>query len=163
MATINKYQSDYSCIELSINGVVFAGVQSIEYTESVSRTPVYGTGPEVLGFTRGQYAVTGSLELLKSEYDKLTDTVKNIFDANFTAVVTYSNPGERIRVDEIQGIKLNEKACSHSAGSDALVVSMSFDAVKVKSDGKDPLSSDDALESILSVAGAAASLTSRLF
>jgi hypothetical protein len=151
MSLINGYEYDYNSIEFAVNGIVFTGIQSIDYTESMERSEVRGTTPKVLSFTRGQYKAEGSFEMLKRDYDLLTSALTNKFDSNFSATISYSNPGDLITVDEIIGMKLTEVGKSHSVGTDALVVSCSFVCVEIKENGKSSVANSDALAGLLAV------------
>lgn len=162
MAVINGNYSDFSCIELAVNGILFGGIQSIEYTESVEKATVYGSSSKPLGFTRGQYSLEGSFEMIQSEYVRLRQAVPYLLDAVLSASVSYEVPGELLVTDEIVGIRITEIGNSHSVGSDALVVSLSFSALEIKHNKASAMAEDDLVAAALGLglagAGAVTSL-----
>ncbi len=162
MSLVNGYEYDYNCIEFSVNGQVFVGIQSIDYTETMDRAAVRGTSPKVLGFTRGQYNCEGSFEMLYRDYMAMTSVMANKFDANLTATITFSNPGDTPSVNEIIGMKLTETGKSYAVGTDAMIVSCSFVAIEVKENGKSSVANSDALNNALGTAASVGNALNRL-
>lgn len=118
---------DFSAIELDINGTKFVGCSEISYSEDMEPGEVYGTAPNSLGATRGQYKAEGSLSVFKAEEDVLLELLSDdqgegYGETQFTATVQYSEPGGPVITDQLFGCRLKKLDDSHSAGSDPLSV-----------------------------------------
>jgi hypothetical protein len=133
---------DASSIELKLNGKKYIGIKQLKYKQSLEPGEVRGLSPQVLGFTRGQYKVEGSIQIYREEFqDLITDLsliAVGLLEANFLATINYSekNPlngslptgvvGSDM-TDQIVGMRFTSTDHSVDAGSsDPLVVELPF-------------------------------------
>lgn len=116
---------DFSAIELDIKGTKFVGCSEISYSDDMEPGEVYGTAPNSLGATRGQYKAEGALSVFKLELENLLDLLadengEGYGETQFTATVQYSEPGGAVITDQLFGCRIKKLDDSHSAGSDPL-------------------------------------------
>src|SRR6266851_2860179 len=133
---INGNSFDYSSVELKINALKYTGIRSINYKQELQPGKVYGAGaPQLIGRTRGQLDVSGSIEIYREEFLDLTTSLQNLavglLEANFVVTVTYSElppvgiPGavpSPTQSDTIVGVRLQNVDTSPSQGSDPITV-----------------------------------------
>jgi hypothetical protein len=72
---INGDFHSYADIELSFNGLQFAGVTSIDYDDNLNRAKVRGTQSVPLGLTKGAYEANGEIEMLLEAWNLLQFTL----------------------------------------------------------------------------------------
>ena len=65
----------YSNIELSVNGLQFAGVKAINYKDTIGRQFVRGTAMQPLGMTQGRYEAHGDIEMYLEGFALLVTTL----------------------------------------------------------------------------------------
>lgn len=115
----------YSNIELSVNGLIFAGVKAINYKDNLGRQFVRGTAMQPLGMTQGRYEAHGDIELYLNAFLQLVTTVGPGWrQTPITATITYG-PNLAMAplpfvVDVIPSFWLGEVDASQSESEDAL-------------------------------------------
>jgi hypothetical protein len=60
---INGFLPAYADVQMRVNGLLFVGVASIDYSDNLSRGQPYGTAAISLGLTKGSYKAKGTVEL----------------------------------------------------------------------------------------------------
>jgi hypothetical protein len=60
---INGFLPSYADVQMRVNGLLFVGVASIDYSDNLSRGQPYGTAAISLGLTKGSYKAKASVEL----------------------------------------------------------------------------------------------------
>ena len=91
--TINGRSFDWESIEVQGPGGLIVGAQSVSYKDSAKTENVYGKGRDVKGRSRGNYEASGTLEMLRSDFDELVGSLGADFmgKADFTVVVSGAN------------------------------------------------------------------------
>lgn len=143
---INNVLYDFSCITLNIAGLELKGIQSINWTDSRDHVTVYGAGILPLGVTPGQWAGTGSLEMILSDYNSLIKTLNRFYDSEFSVSVVYSLGGNAPIREDLPKCIFNSRAGDQAVGSDALTRSMDFIMLEpVLTDNLSPNAESDSL------------------
>lgn len=160
--SINGYEYDFSTVRLSINAVNYADIQDIKYSEKQERQPLYGSGPEIIGFTRGQYSADGSFTLTRKGFEKLIAQIPEMMDYEFVISVVYQNPGEMIINETITGVRITSIDRDNAVGNDATKVALNFVAKKVSHNDGNVVASDAILGQLISAGTSIASIASTL-
>ena len=150
---VNGNRFDASSIELQINGKRYIGCTDCTYEQTLEPGEVRGLSPQLLGLTRGIQKCSGTITILREEFDDLTLDLQNLavglLEANFTITVTYSEvPPVAIpsgvvgttSTDTIVGARITGTRHKFSAGSsDPISVEMPFMARYILVNGIVPL------------------------
>lgn len=137
---INGTRHSFSSIELKLNGNIFIGFKSINYSRSRSRTAVYGNSPDPIGKTRGTNEYTADVELYLAEWNQFMESIGEGYgDVFFQVLVTYSENGFDTIQDTINGCTIDGLEVSQSQGSDPLVRKFEMSPLKSLFNGKDDL------------------------
>lgn len=137
---INGTRHSFSSIELKLNGNIFIGFKSINYSRSRSRTAVYGNSPDPIGKTRGTNEYTADVELYLAEWNQFMESIGEGYgDVFFQVLVTYSENGFDTIQDTINGCTIDGLEVSQSQGSDPLVRKFEMSPLKILFNGKDDL------------------------
>jgi hypothetical protein len=133
---VNGVRMEWSSVEIKLGGDIFLGVASIDYTEKLDPTMVYGTHPQPIGRTRGQYLAEGKIELYKSEALQLREKLgAGYLETPFDVVVQYAEPGQDVVTDELIGARLKGLESSHSSGTDPLKESSDLSIMFIRRNG----------------------------
>lgn len=137
---VNGARHSFSSIELKINGQIFVGFKSINYSRTRSRTMVYGNSPDPLGKTRGTNEYKADCELYLAEFNAFKESLGAGYgDIAFDINVTYTENGFDTISDVIRGCTLDTTDSSNSQGNDPLVRKMELNPIKILFNGKDDL------------------------
>lgn len=138
---INGNLFSFASVELTVDGRVFRGVKSVDYSQNLEPGEVRGTHAELLGRTRGDLKPSASMELFLEEANELLERLGNGFmERSFSGVVAYEEPGSgKIRTDELVGCRIKGTSDSHSQGTDGLTRKFDLSLQKVRYDGREPL------------------------
>ncbi len=134
----------YSFAELSIKVGAYKtiGFKSINFSESVERGKVRGTGMRKLALTPGELDADASLELYQADWFELLELLGDGYmKARFPVHVDFSNEAEVHSVD-LGGVQIKKVDDSHSQGTDPLTVKLDLDVMSVKRDGYDAIGAD---------------------
>ena len=141
---INNVLYDFSCITLNIAGATFTGIQSVNWTDARDHVAVYGAGSLPLGVTPGQWAGSGSLEMILSDYNSLYKILSAFYDSEFSMSVVYSLGGNLPIQENLTKCVFLGRNASMSVGSDPLLRSMDFIMLEpVKTDQLGPNAATD--------------------
>lgn len=140
---INGQRYDFSSGKFDIAGVKFAeGIKAVSYSEEGKPGKARGARPAVAGMTRGEYDVSGSLEIYKEYLDEflkaLTSQGRGYLEQMFVGTFAYAEYGMPLTVDVLIGMKLTKLDDSHSEGGDPLVVKADFVAIEMTRNGRRP-------------------------
>lgn len=140
---INGQRFDFSSGKFDIAGVKFdAGIKSVAYSEEGKPGKARGARAAVAGMTRGDYDVSGSLEIYKEYLDDflaaLTSQGRGYLEQMFVGTFVYAERDMPFNTDVIIGMKLTKLDDSHSEGGDPLVVKADFVAIEMTRNGKRP-------------------------
>lgn len=156
---INSKAYSFTSISLMANGVNYSGISEVNYSDTVSRTKIKGTGVLPIGRTEGDYEAEGSITFYKSEYDRFARNNPNIFDVTFDVSITYSNGTDVPVTDVLRACKIESLENSNSEGSDATTVSATLNLMWIERNGVKPFDRSNISLSLSVSASAAALLT----
>lgn len=137
---VNGVRHGFSSIELKLNGQIFVGFKSINYSRTRSRGEVRGNHPDPIAHTRGENEYKGDCELYLAEWNLFQQQLGDGYgDVAFTVLVTHGENGFDTIVDELIGCHMDSTDASNGQGSDPLVRKIELNPLKVKFGGKDDL------------------------
>ena len=121
----------YSNIELSVDGLVFAGVKAVNYKDTLGRQFVRGTAMQPLGMTQGRYEAHGDIEFYLEGFMLLVTSLGPGFRQRpITATITYGPNLAMVPlpfiVDVIPAFFLGEIDASQGESEDALTRKMTM-------------------------------------
>lgn len=126
--------------EIDINGLVYAGLKSIQYSDELVGTKVYGTSPEAIGRTRGKANHAGQMVMYLEEFENVRAALGGgvgYMEVPFLITVTYYEIGMNPIVDLLEFVRIQKAEDNHSEGGDALTVSITLDVFRVTRSGGD--------------------------
>lgn len=136
---INSVAYDFENIRIDLGGTETIGLRSISYEDGFENEKMMGARRWAEDSTEGVYnAEDAEAELLFYEYRNLISRLGNGFgnkSKRFDISVTYAHDGEPTVTDILQGCRIRTPAADHSQGGDNLVVSVTFEVMRVKWDG----------------------------
>lgn len=137
---INGYRQDWSSVKAKLGGANLTGIKEITYSHTIDRGEVRGQGPQIMGYTRGEYKAEGSITFLKEEYDDLVVKLGDGYmEAIFDISVSYGATGGPVSTDQLVGCRLGKAEKSPSQGTDGLEVSCDLHILYIIENGKKPL------------------------
>lgn len=149
---INGHRFDWSAVRISIDGITYTGVKSINYRQALTPGIVRGNHSQPTGRTRGIYEPEGSLEMYKEDYQDLiralsANGTRGYMEYAFQVLVQYSSTAVQIGVvtDTLAGVRLASDEDSPAEGSDAFTVSCDLSIMYVLRNGLSALSPDQLL------------------
>ena len=121
----------YSNIELSVNGLQFAGVKAINYKDTLGRQFVRGTAMQPLGMTQGRYEAHGDIEFYLEGFALLVTTLGPGWrQVPLVATITYGPNLSMLPlpfiIDVIPGFFLGEVTADQGESEDALTRKMTM-------------------------------------
>lgn len=135
---INGTMHEWSSVTLKVKGKIYTRVKSINYSEKLTPTKVYGTSADVIGRTRGMREVDADLELYLDEWRLLqADLGAGFYETPIEATVAYSEDNVSTVVDTLVGCRVQEVGASQSQGADALTRKVGLSVMKILWDGQD--------------------------
>ena len=131
---INGTAFAFANIEVTLNGLLYVGFKSINYSDSLGRKFVYGTQCTPIAITRGHYEGKGDIEMyLKSTTpfllamstlgaaNILIDGIGGYYAMPFVITVTYgpvAGMGVTLSVDTLLGCFINSIGTTASDGDE---------------------------------------------
>lgn len=138
--TINGNRFSFASIELDVRGRIFKGFSDITYSQDLEPGEVRGTGPQLLGRTRGDLKAEGSLGIYIEEDAELIAAIGHGFlEAVFPIVCTFAEEGMTPITDTIVGARFKNGARSFQKGTDGLTIKRDFTALYILENGKAPI------------------------
>lgn len=101
------------------------GIKEINYTQKMDPGKAYGTSPYMLGRTSGQIEATGSMTLLKQEFDQLIGHPafgNGYMQKSWNMQVSWQEEGLEIVTDELVGIRITSVDVQSSSGNEPIHV-----------------------------------------
>ena len=133
---INGTAFAFANIEVTLNGLLYVGFKSINYSDSLGRKFVYGTQCAPIAITRGHYEGKGDIEMyLKSTSpfllamstlgaaNLLIDGIGGYYAMPFVVTVTYgpvAGMGIPLVVDTLLGCFINSVGTNTSEGDEPI-------------------------------------------
>lgn len=102
---------EWADITVVMAGRDVTGIRGVQYSASQEKEALYAKGNKPHGIQRGNKSYTGSIRILQSELDALSEASGgDVLNANFNIVVAYGNPskGDVIRTDLLVGVEITE-------------------------------------------------------
>jgi hypothetical protein len=119
--TINGLDYDFATCELKLNGSEYIRVKDFSYTDDLEPGVGWGTSPEAVAETIGQYKASGSLTLYLEAAKLFRDALGDGYGTvHFDIVATFAPPGKPLMKVEAMGCRVKKVDDSFSAGSDPL-------------------------------------------
>lgn len=133
---VNGNRFSWVSIECSIDGVTFTNLMEINYSTTIERADVYGTGPQKVGRTRGRANHEASLTFHKEAARNFQQQLgAGWADKTFNVTVNYADDGNEIVSDSLEGCKVGGFEDSHSDGTEALTVTVPLSVFDIKYNG----------------------------
>lgn len=144
MIKVNGISYGWGDVDVKIPGLnpVF---QEISYDDEQEMEESYGKGGKPRGYGKGNYKASGKVSMHRDDYDDILDyckaTGKPFFGVELpSVVVSYANPGDRTRIDELKRVVFVKR--SHKAAQGDKTLSVDIDLMIVGGiveDGVEPI------------------------
>lgn len=147
---INGHRYDWSSVRITIDGIPYTGVKSINYRQTMTPGLMRGTRAQPTGRTRGQYEPEGSIEIYKEDYQEIIKALsKNgalgYMEVSFPILVQYSSGILAPITDTLTGCRIASDEDSPSEGADPFTVNCDLSVMLVSRNGLFALSPDQLL------------------
>lgn len=135
------HRHSWSSIEIGIgpSGNVVRGVSSIDYGDGLTPGKMRGTGPNVVGRTRGEYDGDAELEMYRLEWENLKSQLGQngvgFGEASFSITVQYAESGQPVVTDTLEGCRITKVRTGGAEGSDPTKVKLSIDLMRILHNG----------------------------
>lgn len=137
---INGVRHSFSSIILKLQGQVFIGFKSIEYSRTRSRGIAQGNHPDPLGKTRGKNEYKATVELYLAEWNAFQAKLGAGYgDKFFHVTVSYAESGFDNITDSILGCTMDTTDGGGSEGTDPSTRKFEINPLKIKFNGLDDL------------------------
>jgi hypothetical protein len=134
--TINGLDYDFATVEVKVNGSQYIRVKDFSYTDDLDPGLGYGTSPEYVAETIGQYKASGSLTLYLEAAKIFRDSLGDGFGTvHFDIVANFAPPGKPVLTVEATGCRVKKVDDSFSAGSDPLAEKFDLHIRRITRDG----------------------------
>lgn len=107
----NSKEYEWADVSVVMAGRSVTGIRGIEYSSSQEKEALYAKGNKPHGIQRGNKSYSGTITLLQSELEALSEAAGgDALDATFNVVVCYGNPmkGDTIKTDLLAGVEITE-------------------------------------------------------
>lgn len=142
---INGIRYDFSSVEIAVGARLFNGVKSLKYSQTLKPGKVRGNRAQVIGRTRGILDADGGLELYRLEFQDLIAVLAQLrpgvgfMEAVFDITATYSEAGQPVTQDVLQGCRITKHDHDGKEGEEASTVNMDLDIMLVLPGGVAPI------------------------
>ena len=137
---LNGVRHSFSSVELKLNGQIFTGFKSINYSRTRSRSLVRGNHPDPLGKTRGENEYSADCELYLAEWNLFQSQLGDGYgDKFFQVLVTYSENGFDTIQDRLEGCTMDSTESSNAQGPDPTIRKVNLMPLKIVFDESDDL------------------------
>ena len=130
MLKVNGKAYDWGDVDIKIPGLVITATE-ISYEDEFEMDEIYGKGAKPRGYGTGNYKSSGKMTVLRDDYDAFLDYCKAkgvpFYKLDIPSiVVSYANPGERTRIDELKRVKINKRSNKIAQGDKKISVELDF-------------------------------------
>jgi len=138
---INSQELEWKHSTLAFLSLTIRTLRGFKYKKETESEHLFGAGDEALGIQTGNKKVTGSVKMLKSDYDKLNEAAQaagydDFADVPYQLIVltfVYKKAfGRAQKTDIIRGVKFTEWEKGMEQGAKMMEIDMPFIAVGVK-------------------------------
>ncbi len=125
---INGNTYDWESITIQGPQGVMIDVQEISYNDERPVEPTYGKGSLPHGYGRKNYKATGSLTLLRTEYNALREACGgSIYTRDTVAItVSYANDDQETTVDTLPSVHFTKQESGPKQGDEQVEVKLDF-------------------------------------
>lgn len=142
---INGHRVSWASVEIGLGTTITRGVKSADYSDTLTPGKMRGTGPNVIGRSRGEYDAKVSVELYAKEEQTWAQAIlalapvagMGLGEIAFPLVFQYaelSDPSQVI-TDTLEGCRVAGRSYSGSEGSDLLTVKFDLDITRLLRNG----------------------------
>ena len=142
---INGFVVSWASISLQIGGIDLSGTtgyrgfRALSYKTTVERSPMYGAGREIIGYTEGTVAHEASVTWIFESYHAVIDQLgEGFMDKGMTLSASFKL-NDRFRAVTITSKGMKEAGGDYSQGTEGLENAMPLDVIKILYDGKSPV------------------------
>jgi hypothetical protein len=136
---INGHRYSWTSLEIGLNGVTMRGVSSIDYGDELKPGKMRGTGPNVIGRTRGEYDADVELEMYRLEWENLKSSLgqsgTGFGESAFPITVQYAEANQPVVTDTIEGSRVTKVRTGGAEGTDPTKVKLSIDCTRILHNG----------------------------
>lgn len=136
---INGHRYSFASIEFGANNAILRGVSSIDYGDELTPGKMRGTGPNVIGRTRGEYDGDADIEMYRLEWENLKSTLGQngvgFGETSFPVTVCYGEVGQPVVTDTLEGCRITKVRTGGSEGSDPTKVKLTIDLTRILHNG----------------------------
>ena len=143
MLKVNGITYGWGDVDTKIPGLTLI-LQEISYDDELEMEESYGKGSRPRGYGKGNYKSSGKMSMLRDDYDALLDYCKakgiTFYGMELpSVVVSYANPGDRTRIDELKKVVPTKRSFKAAQGDKSLTVDIDIMIVGgVVQDGVEP-------------------------
>lgn len=125
---VNGINYGWGDVDVKIPGLTPV-VQEISYDDEQDMEESYGKGLKPRGYGVGNYKSSGKITMLRDDYDDLLAYCKakgvSFYGLEIPSiVVSYANPGERTRIDELKRVKFTKRSFKAAQGDKTLSIDL---------------------------------------
>lgn len=144
MIKVNGISYGWGDVDVKIPGLNLV-VQEISYDDEQETEESYGKGSRPRGYGKGNYKASGKMSMHRDDFDDILDYCKAkgipFYGVELpSVVVSYGNPGDRTRIDELKKVVFVKR--SHKAAQGDKTLSVDIDLMIVGGiveDGVEPV------------------------
>ena len=140
---VNGINYGWGDVDVKLPGLKLV-VQEISYDDEQDSEESYGQGNKPRGYGKGNYKASGKISMLRDDYDDLLAYCKAKGTPFFSmelpsVVVSYANPGDRTRIDELKRVVPKSRSFKAAQGDKTLSVDIDLMIVGgIVQDGVEP-------------------------
>ncbi|MDD5245001.1 MAG: hypothetical protein WC683_17885 [bacterium] len=135
--TINGLDYDFATVELKLAGAGYLRVKDFSFDDDLEPGLGYGTSPEYVAETIGQYKATGSITLYLEAAKLFRDTLGDGYGTvHFDIVANFAPPGKAVLTITATGCRVKKVGDSGTAGSDPQTEKFDLHIRRILRDGK---------------------------
>ena len=143
MIKVNGINYGWGDVDVKLPGLNLV-VQEISYDDEQDMEESYGRGNRPRGYGKGNYKSSGKITMLRDDYDDLLAYCKakgvSFYGMELpSVVVSYANPGDRTRIDELKKVVPTKRSFKAAQGDKTLSVDIDLMIVGgIVQDGVEP-------------------------
>jgi hypothetical protein len=139
---VNGNVFDFTSIRVFIAYEAYVGIKAVSYKHTKKRKKAYGTRAEPVGRTRGIYEASGSIELLRSEADRLIETLSadgtGWMEKEFDIVVSMAEENQPTTTDVLRACSIDDEDHNYQ-GDEPNMVKLELDIWRIERNGRLPI------------------------
>lgn len=139
--SVNGRNYDWESIEVMGPGGLIVTAQSVNYKDSAKVEDVYGKGRDKLGRGKGNYEASGTLEMLRPDFDDLVGSLGADYlgKADFNVTVSFANDEGLVATDVLQECVITSQDLTGSQNDAKIPVKLELNIKKILWNGVEPV------------------------